>query len=111
MLERTNTFRRFILWSPSLLWDDERLLRRELNEPHRRLGATNVFLSVGERENRPTMIAFAREFGQYLRDKHPEIALTTVEFPEETHGSVVAIALLKGIRAVYQDDAAGTGAR
>lgn len=103
LFERPDLFRRYIVSSPSLWWDqaivlrlEQRFAQRERNLPK------SVFMSVGSEE--PTdMHEWFRPFADSLASRrYPDLRFTAVVLPNETHLSVPATALTRGLRTVYR---------
>lgn len=103
LLERPDVFRRYIVSSPSLWWDNGVLLRLESQfaRDHRSL-PKRVFMSVGAEEAADMHERFRPFADSLMSRQYQGLDLTAVVFPEETHLSVFATAFVRGVRAVYR---------
>jgi predicted alpha/beta superfamily hydrolase len=98
-------FTRFGINSPSLWWDDEKVLNQAVAQFTENkiwdLPQTKVFISVGDQESKrmvPTMMRFSK----YLEDSNYEnIDLKWKIFDEENHISVFPASLNKAIYTLY----------
>lgn len=103
LFERPDVFRRYLISSPSLWWDDAVILKVEsrfaLEE--RRL-PKSVFMSVGSEEPFDMLERF-QPFADSIRSRrYAGLGFTAVVLPDETHLSAFATALTRGLRAVYK---------
>lgn len=99
------TFRRYVIGSPSLYWGREYLftLADRFAETHRDLPAT-VFLGVGGREDGPgnPMRKNVERLDSFFRSKQfSNLKVTTHVFPEETHLTAWTMNLEHGLVAVF----------
>ena len=133
LLTETAAFRRYNLVSPSLWWNDQVILKREVAfAAASKLLNAKVFLSCGGLEseaaqaaedakfiesmpketgaalrdvlakNRHLMLELVVPFGEQLTARNYEgLELTTHVFENETHGSVYAPALNRGLRTLF----------
>jgi predicted alpha/beta superfamily hydrolase len=96
-------FKRYLISSPSLEWDDSEMLKEETqfyNAGHNALKAS-VFISVGSLEPAP-MMPDMNKLVKVLRNRnYKELELTDYIFEGETHLSVISFALSKGMRNIY----------
>ena len=102
LFRHPGTFQRYLLCSPSLWWDEGVILEheRQFAETSTSLGA-RVFLSVGELDSE-RMVANVRLLDKTLRERsYKDLHLSTHIFEQETHVSVGAAALWRGLREVY----------
>ena len=102
LFHHTDTFRRYIICSPSLLWDEDVIFEYERNYSAKshELEAS-VFISVGGLESEDGIRAVKR-LGTILEDRQYKGLQFTMEiFAEETHLSVGAAALWRGLREIY----------
>jgi predicted alpha/beta superfamily hydrolase len=102
-------FRRYIIGSPSLWFDDLVTLKFEAEyaSKHSDLPA-RLFMSVGGLEERANTESATTTNMKQLQDKllsrhYPNLHLQTVVFEEETHLSGVAAAISRGLREVYRE--------
>jgi predicted alpha/beta superfamily hydrolase len=127
LLSSPAVFRRYIICSPSLLYDDEAIFQREADyaRSHRELGA-RVFLGCGALENeaelqrqlqawpehrrqhwlamwRPRMVEVVEPFVERLRTRNfAGLHLECNVFPDENHQSVYPAVLSRGLRYVFR---------
>ena len=112
LLQRPDAFDAFISVSPALWWDDDLLLRRfqDLAASHEDVDAT-LFLAVGSEEERADipmlasfkMISNVRAFSERLVEQgYPSLDVTTFVAEGESHTTVVAPALTRGLRYIHR---------
>ena len=105
-------FDHFIIVSPALWWNGAEVLEAEPTlRAHRtgRAAASRVFVGVGGLEEDPRipmladfrLVTNARAFGTALAENHPGLQVRTEVFPDESHTSVPAPALTRGLRTIY----------
>ncbi len=109
LLERPQTFSRYILGSPSTWVADEWIMRRAAAVVRQvdDLPA-KVFLGIGGEEEDGDLARF--EMVTNLEELHaqlegadlPSLEVTRHVFPGESHHSVVLMSLMRGLRAVYE---------
>lgn len=102
LFEHTNAFQRYIICSPSLWWDKGVIFKyeNEYADKSRDLEAS-TFLSAGGLEDEEEVKAVKR-LGAILRERQYRGLHSIVNiFAEETHLSVVAAALWRGLREIY----------
>jgi predicted alpha/beta superfamily hydrolase len=96
-------FKKYLISSPSLEWDDREMLKEETqfyDAEHTALKA-KVFISVGSIEPEP-MVPDMNKLVKVLRNRnYKELELTDYIFEDETHLSVIPFALSKGMRNLY----------
>jgi len=98
LLKDPTSYWGYIAASPSLWWDDAILLR-QYRPPAEANG--RLFMSLGGLEPEVPMAGPVRRLDARLRgDRPPGLAYTFQLFPDETHGSGVAAAFSRGLRAV-----------
>ncbi len=111
-----DTFKRYIIGSPSLWWADESTFKLEESyaKSHGDLAAT-VFLGVGGLEELPPMAA-SRMVTNTLRleralraRKYRSLELTSRVFSDESHTTVAPMNLIRGLVAVFGAPAPGQG--
>ena len=132
LLHHPNTFKRYVISSPSLWWDRKVSFEfeKEYAKANKDLPAT-VFLSVGALENTaelqksasrypeqlrkameeyyakagpPEMVELLDPFANALRGRrYPGLKLSTHVFPDETHTSVASAIVNRGLRVVFGD--------
>lgn len=110
-LERPESFDRYIIASPALWWDDHLLVRTVSQRPLWRGDATaRVFMAVGALEEGAgipqvdgfRLVSNARDLAQQLQMRSaPGLEVRLQVFTDETHTSVVPIALTRGLRTLY----------
>lgn len=102
-------FRRYIIGSPSIYWDDKVIFEQEklLSQSKGSLNA-RVFLSAGELEAirepaHAAMLSNTVRMAEILNSRdYKGLDLTTHIFPGETHLSVIPATFSRGLREVYQ---------
>jgi predicted alpha/beta superfamily hydrolase len=102
MFQSPETFRRMILVSPSLWWDDNVTYRFEETyaASHKAL-PLRLFMSMGEAEN-DTMLGPMRRFENTLTARRYQgLELTTRIFEGERHLSTFPVAVTRGLRTVF----------
>jgi len=112
LFSEPTAFQRYVAISPALWWDDGLLFREEAELAASVSDlAANVFLSVGSLEEATDasarMVSNVIELSTVLtRRNYPNLQLTHRVFDGETHLSVFPIALGRGLRAVFEPNAA-----
>lgn len=103
LFERPDLFRRYIVSSPSLWWDEAVVLRLEQRFAERERNLPkSVFMSVGS-EEAADMRAWFQPFADSLASRqYPDLRLTAVVLPDETHLSAPATAFTRGLRTIYR---------
>jgi hypothetical protein len=107
LFNHSDSFNRYVIASPSLWWDDSVIFNQEEKYAgtHTNL-AKKVFLSVGSKElasGPQGMIDKIRKMSEKLKSRnYPDLDLWFNIFEDETHLSVVAISIQKGIEKVFQ---------
>jgi predicted alpha/beta superfamily hydrolase len=102
LLEGPDAFDRWVLASPSVWWDDRVMFRREAAHAAagRPIGG-RLFLSTGDEEGEG--LGGHEAFYRQLASRHyPDLQLHWARFPGETHQSVIATALVRGLRLVFR---------
>lgn len=113
LLTAPDSFAGYLAVSPALWWNDGGLFEVEEEAANARSEAARVFLAAGALEEDPTMpwsqrfrlVSNTREMGARLGRRSADGAVTTVVLPDETHTSVVAPALTRGLRALMRGSA------
>ncbi len=101
LFETPSMFDHYLLASPSVWWDDQVMFRREeqIHETGESLEA-HVFMSKGELET--DELSPHQEFhDQLAARRYPNLRLHWQIFPQETHLSVVPVALSHGLRTLH----------
>jgi len=102
LFQHPNTFKRYIICSPSLNWDNGVIFNYESEyaDKFNDLEAS-IFLSAGGLENDEEVNAVKR-LGAILRERRYHGTHITVKiFPEEYHRSGTAAAIWRGLREIY----------
>lgn len=102
-----NSFQRVVALSPSIWWDDRALLGTEA--AYAKVAKdlpVNLFLSIGALEEAAhppaQMVSNLYALDAALRGrKYPSLRLAMEVFPQETHNSVYAASLTRGLRTVF----------
>ncbi len=132
LLEKPDTFQRYVLSSPSLWWNDNAIFEKakqfaaKTHNP-----SAQVFIAAGGRETKEheakmlarapapmrqsmqdfeealgdqaQMAELIEPFANLLRsDGHPGLSVTTHIFPDDTHFSTPPMAITRGLRVVFQ---------
>jgi predicted alpha/beta superfamily hydrolase len=116
LFTRPDTFNRYIIGSPSIWWAGEDVLKlaEEYGKTHADLPA-NVFMGVGGLEEVGALASFRmvtdvfRLEGMLRAKKYPGLQLTTRVFPDESHTTVAAMNLIRGLVSVFGPAAPGEG--
>jgi uncharacterized protein len=94
------TFDHYLLASPSVWWDDRVMF--DLEAAHAQTNndlAGHVFMSNGSLEKDD--FSPHKEFHDQLASRgHPSLKMQWHQFPDETHSSVVSVAVNRGLRAL-----------
>jgi len=96
------TFNKYMIGSPSLWWDDEVLFsfERSYAEDHDDLPA-KAFMSIGGLEDE-SVIALMQRMADTLQGRnYPSLEMKSHIFEDETHLSVPAAAISRGLRVIY----------
>ncbi len=107
LFNHSDSFNRYVIASPSLWWDNGVIFQMEEKYAgaHTNM-AKKVFLSVGSMElasGPQGMIDNAKEIVEKLKNRnYPDLDLWFNIFQNETHLSVVAVSIQKGIEKVFQ---------
>lgn len=103
LFEQPDVFRRYIVSSPSIWWDNGIVLRLESRfAQNRRHLPKSVFMSVGADEP-PDMLGRFQPLADSLNARqYRDFNFSAIVLPDETHLSVLAIAFLRGLRTVYR---------
>ena len=105
LLEEPTALARWVLASPSVWWDDRVIFAREAVQAAS--GAdlpARVFLSASEGDEAGADGPFGGHFAfhtQLVSRARPGLRCTWMSFPGETHSSVVAAAVVRGLREVF----------
>ena len=101
------SFQRVVALSPSIWWDHRHILETEAAFAKAAKDLpVNLFLSIGALEEigarEAKMVSNLYELDATLRDrKYPNLRLAMEVFPQETHNSVYAASLSRGLRTVF----------
>ncbi|HRH65919.1 MAG TPA: alpha/beta hydrolase-fold protein [Bacteroidia bacterium] len=96
-------FGNYILLSPSLWYDNEIILRLELE--HRNINKIHhqlVFMGLGEMENGGRMLAPFQAFYQHLENNYPDIEIKRHLEPYEDHRGSKKPNILEGLHYYFQ---------
>ena len=102
-----SSFQRYCALSPSIWWDDQAVLAREAEFAAQAKDLpVNLFLSIGAMEEAAyppaQMVTNLYRLDASLRGrKYPNLRLAMEVFPQETHNSVYAASLTRGLRTVF----------
>lgn len=104
LFSQPDLFKRYVIVSPSLWWDDGIVFRHEseYNSRHPALPA-RVYLAAGE-DDGPNILSDLRRMEQVLAARRFEgLEYRVKRFPEETHRTVFPSAVSHGLRFVFAD--------
>jgi predicted alpha/beta superfamily hydrolase len=112
LVTRPEAFGGYVIASPALWWHGESVFDREEAAARERddLDAA-VFLGVGALEENPAipmladfrLVTNTHRLAERLRSReYPGLTVTSQEFPDETHTSVVSAVLTRGLRALHR---------
>jgi len=105
LLNNEGTFRRFVVGSPTLWWNNRVMFEQEKTyaETHKSLPA-RVFFSIGIDEDNefPHSVSDLREFARVLTERRYEgLTVGTHFFEGERHNSVLGATISRGLRFIY----------
>jgi predicted alpha/beta superfamily hydrolase len=101
------SFQRVVALSPSIWWDNRQILKAEADfAKDAKDLPVNLYLSIGALEEAAhpvaKMVSNLYEMDAALRGrKYPNLRLAMDVFPAETHNSVYAASLTRGLRTVF----------
>ncbi len=103
LLTEPSMFKRYVIVSPSLWYDDRLAFQMEEAAAARGEPANaNVFLSAGSLED-PSMPGDARDLYAKLKSRNrPGLKLTLQVFDDERHDSIFPAAVTRGLRTVFE---------
>ncbi len=105
LLTKSRLFKRYVLISPSLWYNDKSIFRleEELSKRNKRLSA-KVFFAVGahERTSQRDLASDARTFSQILEARrYPSLKMRSAIFENENHNTIFPGAFSQGLRFVF----------
>lgn len=106
LLNEPEAFHRWVLASPSVWWDDRVMFAREAEHArhHDDVKAT-VFMSMGSNEGGGESFGGHQAFHRQLSERgYANLRLHWRVFDDETHQSVIAPAVARGLRTVFAAD-------
>lgn len=98
-------FQRFLIGSPSLVWDDAVMLKVEEKyaKTHTALPA-KVFVSIGSEEDYELGMVDYQKFVKVLKQRnYKDLQWSSHIFEGETHVSVLPATISKGLRVIYSN--------
>ena len=108
LFNSSNSFKRYVIGSPSIWWDDRYILKveEEYAKKNKNLSA-KVFMSIGDLEEEEgdnfKMILNMKTLSKTLLSrKYEGLDLKTAIFEDETHCSAVSATLNRGLRNVFK---------
>jgi predicted alpha/beta superfamily hydrolase len=114
LFHKPETFKRYIIGSPSIWWDQNVTFSFESDYAAKNDDLpARVFMGVGELEESPenagpAMVTNVKKMKDLLTGRdYPGLELTTHIFEGETHLSVVAMNLVRGLKTVFADSVPG----
>ena len=102
LFHQPHTFRRYIIGSPTVWWDESAILNYEKDFAANNTSlSAKVFMSVGSCES-DRMVAGFQEMAGIMQDRqYQNLELITHMFEDETHVSVTPATISRGLRAVF----------
>jgi predicted alpha/beta superfamily hydrolase len=101
LLTAPDLFQEYSINSPSLWWDNGKLMAMEKAfVTDRRDLTVRIFMSVGALEG-PPMVSPLTDFAEVLQAHYPNTLITKQVFENETHVSVVASASSRTLKVLY----------
>jgi predicted alpha/beta superfamily hydrolase len=101
LFNQPETFKRYIIGSPSISWDETVLLDAEKFVANKANVAASIFMSAGAAEE-ASMIGDMQKVSDMLQEvQSEELKLTTQIFEGEIHPSVVPAHISRGLWEVY----------
>jgi len=107
LINGPTTFRRYVLGSPSVSWDDRRLIRRAGTwRPALETGPSALFVGVGGEEGSVDDVrAFVRAVVRAVEDSGPGSPFVALSvFDGERHMSAQPMVVARGLRIVFEAD-------
>ena len=108
LFNSSNSFKRYVIGSPSIWWDDRYILKveEEYAKKNKNLSA-KVFMSIGDLEEEEgdnfKMILNMKTLSKTLLSrKYEGLDLKTAIFEDETHCSAISATLNRGLRNVFK---------
>ncbi|KHD05334.1 hypothetical protein PN36_15285 [Candidatus Thiomargarita nelsonii] len=105
LFQSERVFQRFLIGSPSLLWDDGVMFKVEEKyaKAHTTLPA-KIFVSIGSEENYELGMVDYNKFVKVLKQRnYTDLQWSSHIFEGETHVSVLPATISRGLRAIYSD--------
>lgn len=106
LLHRPTCFTDYLLFDPSLWWDDFRLLEtadETVKERHQADSPANVFLGFGGEPSESPYRRSDRDLSTILQNHAPHRRHVQIKwYPDESHGTVFVPALYDGLRMILQ---------
>jgi len=100
LFEKPEMFKNYIIVSPSLWWDEERMLQLNLDKS---LKNKSIYVSVGNEG--PTMIRLAQTlFNKLSIEKGKEAKLFYNFFEKQDHGDVLHLAVYDAFEKLFKED-------
>ncbi len=104
-LNATNSFNRYAISSPSLMWKNNELLRQADTIVHNNnawdVSSTKVFISAGGNEEE-AMLSGMKKLSALLKKNRKNLQITTTIFQDESHLSVVSAMISRALSVLYQ---------
>lgn len=98
LFEQPDLFQNYIIISPSLWWDDERILKSELNKS---LQDKSIYVGVGNEG--PTMTRLAQSlFNKLSIEKSKEAKLFYNYFNKQNHGDALHLAVYDAFEKIFK---------
>jgi len=99
LFEQPELFENYIIISPSLWWDDERILQKSL---HKTFNNKSIYVGVGQEG--PMMVRLAQSLYNKLSiEKSKEARLYYNFFEQQSHGDVLHLAVYDAFEKLFAD--------
>lgn len=111
LAQREPVFRRYLISSPSIWWDNRSVLRWVEAATGFPREHQKAYLSVGERDT-ASMTGDLALLEQTLRGKaRPGLEYVVQRFPDKDHFNALPVAYAEGLRWLYENDGGGGGVK
>ena len=100
LFNKPHLFDNYISISPALNWDDKYLFNTSVENLQSKTSKSIVFTAIGELD-RENIVTPWREFNKYVEEnKIPNLDWYSIEYKDQTHSSVLPVAITDGLRKV-----------
>jgi hypothetical protein len=102
LFQETGLFHKYLIGSPSLWWDDEVMFKFESAYAEKSTDLpAKIFISMGALENEATIAQMERMIRELRSRNYKSLEMQSHIFEHETHLSVPAAAISRGLRVIY----------